>query len=137
MVTCSMFVSRAENMDLSPRPGQTKDYIIGICCFSAKQEPWRIRAKIGYQDNEPMSLWSDTSTQELLFQWESRGLRGHIHSFKLSREHIKNGPFTFWWSILITIWFSMQKGKELAYKKYVLHIGKIYHVTQSQSIHLL
>ena len=32
----SVIASRAVNRGFEPRSGQTKDYKIGICCFSAK-----------------------------------------------------------------------------------------------------
>jgi hypothetical protein len=32
----SMFTSSAVDRGFEPRSGQTKDYEIGICCFSAK-----------------------------------------------------------------------------------------------------
>jgi len=52
--------------------GQTKDYKIGICCFSTKHAALRSKSK-GWlarnQDN--VSEWSDMSTRGLLFQWAS------------------------------------------------------------------
>jgi len=44
---------------LEPRFGQTKDYKIGICCFTAKQ-------LVQNQDNVPE--WGDMSIYGLLFQ---------------------------------------------------------------------
>ena len=46
-----------------PRSGQTKDYAIGICCFSAKHAALRLARN---QNN--VSEWSDMSTRGLLFQ---------------------------------------------------------------------
>ena len=51
---------------------QTKDYKIGICCFSAKHAVLRRKNKywlIQNQDN--VSECKDMSTQWLLFQWAS------------------------------------------------------------------
>jgi hypothetical protein len=36
-VMVSVLVSSAVDRGFEPRSGQTKDYIIGICCFSAMQ----------------------------------------------------------------------------------------------------
>ena len=49
--------------------GQTKDYKIGICCFSAKQASLGRKNKdllARYQDN--VSEWGDMSIRGLLFQ---------------------------------------------------------------------
>jgi hypothetical protein len=49
--------------------GQTKDYKIGICCFSAKRAALRSWSKDWSARNQNnMSEWSDMSTHELLFQ---------------------------------------------------------------------
>ena len=51
------------------RSGQTKDYKIGICFFSAKHTALRRKRKDGLawnQDN--VSRWGDISTSGLLFQ---------------------------------------------------------------------
>ena len=37
----SVLASSAEGRGFDPRPGQTKDIKIGICCFSAKQAAFR------------------------------------------------------------------------------------------------
>jgi hypothetical protein len=50
-----------------PRLGQTKDYTIGICCFSAKHAALRRRRKYWLTRNEDIvSEWGDMSTGELL-----------------------------------------------------------------------
>jgi hypothetical protein len=55
-----------------PRPGQTKDYKIGICCFSAKLAALRRKSKDGLARNQNnVSEWNDMSTRWLLFQWAS------------------------------------------------------------------
>ena len=52
-----------------PRSGQTKDYKIGICCFSAKHSAFRSKSKDWLTlDQNNVSEWSDMSTRELLFQ---------------------------------------------------------------------
>ena len=55
-----------------PRAGQTKDYNIGICCFSAKHAALSSKRKNWLARNQNnVSEWSDISTRELLFQWAS------------------------------------------------------------------
>ena len=51
------------------RSGQTKDYKIGICCFSAKHVALRRKSKDWFAQNQNnVSEWSDMSTRGLLFQ---------------------------------------------------------------------
>jgi hypothetical protein len=53
-----------------PRSGQTKDYKIGICCFSAKHAALRRKSKNWLARNQNnVSEWSDMSIRGLLFQW--------------------------------------------------------------------
>ena len=67
MVT--MFTSSVVDGGFEPRSGKTKDYTIGICCFSAmhavlrsKSKDWLDRGRVN------MSEWSCMSTRGLLFQ---------------------------------------------------------------------
>jgi hypothetical protein len=65
----SVLVSSAVDRGLKPRLGQTNDYEIGICCFSAKHAVLRRKSKdwsVRNQDN--ISEWGDTSIRRLLFQ---------------------------------------------------------------------
>ena len=49
--------------------GQTKDYTIGMCCFSAKHAALRRKRKDWLARNQNnVSEWSDISTRRLLFQ---------------------------------------------------------------------
>ena len=41
----SMLASSAVDREFKPRSGQTKDYKIGICCFSAKHAALRRKSK--------------------------------------------------------------------------------------------
>jgi hypothetical protein len=51
-----------------PRSGQTKDYEIGICCFSAKYAALRRKSKDWLARNQDnMSEWCDMSIRGLLF----------------------------------------------------------------------
>ena len=65
----SMLYSSAVDRGFESRSGQTKDYIIGICCFSAKHAALRRKSKdwlAWNQDN--VSKWVDMSIHGLLFQ---------------------------------------------------------------------
>jgi hypothetical protein len=68
----SVLVSSEVDRGFEPQSGQTKDYKIGICCFSAKQASLRRKSKDGLawnQDN--VSEWGDMSIRGLLFQLAS------------------------------------------------------------------
>ena len=47
--------------------GQTKDYKICICCFSAKHAPLMNKTN-DWLDRDHVSEWGDMSTHALLFQ---------------------------------------------------------------------
>ena len=86
--------------------GQTKDYIIGICSFSAKQRlAW-------YEDN--VSEWSNMSISRLLFQWAS--------NIKILTKHVDlvQKQTSFYKKILWKICFFYQ---------FVLHITSILNKT--------
>ena len=51
-VNVSVFASRAVDRGLEPRSGQTKDYEIGICCFSAKRAELRGKIKLVGSESE-------------------------------------------------------------------------------------
>ena len=56
----SVFVSSAVDRGFEPQSVQTKDYKIGICCFSAKHAALRRKSKnwlVPNQDN--LSEWGD------------------------------------------------------------------------------
>jgi len=55
-----------------PRSGQTKDYQIGMCCFSAKHAALRRKSRYWLAQNQDgVSEWGDMSIRRLLFQWSS------------------------------------------------------------------
>jgi hypothetical protein len=63
----SVLASSAVDRGFEPRSGQTKDYKIGICCFSAQHASLRRKSKDGLtRDQNNVFEWS-----ELLFQWAS------------------------------------------------------------------
>jgi hypothetical protein len=64
-----VFAYSAVDRGFVPRSGQTKDYKIGICCFTAKHEAFRRKSKdwlARKQDN--VSEWGVMSTRGLLLQ---------------------------------------------------------------------
>ena len=55
-----------------PLSGQTKDYDIGMCCFSGKHAALRRMNKDWLAQNEVnVSEWGDMSIRWPLFQWAS------------------------------------------------------------------
>jgi hypothetical protein len=71
-VMVSVLASSAVDRGFKPRSGQTKDYKIGICCFSAKHAALRRKSKDWLARNQNnVSEWSDMSTRGLLFQGAS------------------------------------------------------------------
>ena len=68
VVMVSVLASSAVDREFEPRLGQTKDYKIGIRCFSAKHAALRRKSKDWLalnQDN--VSEWSDMSIRGRLF----------------------------------------------------------------------
>ena len=65
----SVLASSAVDRWFELRLGQTKDYNIGVCCFSAKHETLRGKSKdwLAWNQNN-VSEWSDMSIRGLLFQ---------------------------------------------------------------------
>jgi hypothetical protein len=68
-VMVSVIASSAVDRGFKFRSGQTKDYKIGICCFSAKHAALRRKSKdwLDWNQNN-VSEWGDMSTLGLLFQ---------------------------------------------------------------------
>ena len=67
-----VLASSAVDRGFEPQSGQTKDYKIDICCFSAKHAALRKKSKDWLARNQNnVSEWSDISTRGLLFQWAS------------------------------------------------------------------
>jgi hypothetical protein len=68
----SVLASSVVDRGFEARSGQTNDYEIGICCFSAKHAALRRKSKDwSAQNQNSVSEWSDMSTRGLLFQWAS------------------------------------------------------------------
>ena len=63
-VMVSVLASSAIDCWYEPRSGQTKEYKIGICCFSAKNAALRRKSKDWLDRNQNnVSEWSDISTR--------------------------------------------------------------------------
>ena len=68
-VIVSVLASSVVDRGFESRSGQTKDYNIGICSFSAKHAALRRKSKDWLARNEDnVSEWSDMSARRLLFQ---------------------------------------------------------------------
>ena len=68
-VMVCVLASNAVDRGFEPRSRQTKDYKIGIFCFSAKHVALRRKSKDWLSQNQNnVSEWSDMSTRGLLFQ---------------------------------------------------------------------
>ena len=68
-VMVSVLVSSLVVCGYEQQSGQTKDYEIGVYCFSAKHTPLRRKSKYWFAKNQNnVSEWSDMSTHRLLFQ---------------------------------------------------------------------
>ena len=62
----SVLFSSAVDREFEPQSGQTKDYNIGIFCFSAKHAALRRKSKDCLARNQNnVSEWSDMSTRRL------------------------------------------------------------------------
>ena len=68
-VIVSMLASNVVDREFEPRSGQTKDYTMCICCFSAKHTALRRKTKDRLARNQDnLSKWGDMSIRGLLFQ---------------------------------------------------------------------
>ena len=71
-VMVSVLASSTADRGFEPRSGQTKDYEIGICCYSAKHATLRRKSKDWLAPNQDnVSEWGDMSISGLLFQGNS------------------------------------------------------------------
>jgi hypothetical protein len=71
-IMVSLLTSSVVDREFEPRSGLTKDYKIGICCFSAKYVALSRKSKdwLAWNQNN-VSEWRDMSICGLLFQWAS------------------------------------------------------------------
>ena len=67
-IMVSLLALSAEDRWIKPWSGQTKDYKIGICCFSTKHAALRRKSKDWLAQNQNnMSEWCDMSSRGLMF----------------------------------------------------------------------
>ena len=67
-----MLASSVVDRGFELKSGQTKDYNIGICCFSSKYVTLRIKSNDWLAKNQDnVSECDDMSIRGLLFQWAS------------------------------------------------------------------
>ena len=79
-VMVSVLASSAIYCGYEPRSCQTKEYTIGICCFSAKNAPLRRNSKDWLARNQNnVSEWSDISTQWRLLAHLAKGNVSFYH----------------------------------------------------------
>ena len=68
----NVLASSAVDHGFKPKSGQTKDYAIGMCSFSAKHTALRRKSKDWLARNhDNVSEWGDMSIRGLLFQCAS------------------------------------------------------------------
>ena len=71
-VMVSVLALRVVDRGFERRSVHTKNYKIGICCFSAKRAALRRKSKYWLALNQnTVSEWSDKFTRALLFRWAS------------------------------------------------------------------
>ena len=75
----SMLASSSVDRGFVPRLGQTKDYKIGICCFSAKYAALRRKRKDWLARNQDnVSEWGDLSFADCCFSLVQSRLYHHF-----------------------------------------------------------
>ena len=67
-VMVSVFVSSEVDCGFKPLSGKTRDFKIGICCFSVVHAALRSKNKDSVARNQDVSEWWNMSTHGLLFQ---------------------------------------------------------------------
>jgi hypothetical protein len=76
----SMLASSSVDRGFVPRLVQTKDYKIGICCFSAKYAALRRKRNNWLARNQDnVSEWGDLSFRRLLFQSSTKRTLSSFH----------------------------------------------------------
>ena len=72
VVMGSVFASSVVDRGFEPRSSRTKDYELGICCFSAKHAALRRKSKDWLDRKQSkLSECSDMSIRGMLFQYAS------------------------------------------------------------------
>ena len=90
---------------LEPHRCQTKDYKIGICCFSAKHAALRRKSKDWLAQNQNnVSEWSAMSTRRILFQWASTKNRTqHVGLEQSGPHHLFENELVL--KMVFRVWF--------------------------------
>ena len=63
----SVLTSSAVDRGFEPQSGKTKDYKIGICCFSTNHTALRRKKKDRLARNQDMSVWGDMLSMDCCF----------------------------------------------------------------------
>jgi hypothetical protein len=75
-VLVCVLASSAADREFKPRSAQAKDYMNGICCFSAKHTALMRKSKEWLARNQDyLSEWGYMSIRGLLFQWASATIK--------------------------------------------------------------
>ena len=100
-IMVSVLASSAVDRGFEPQSGQTKDFNIGICCFSAKHAALRRKSKYWLaRTQNNVSEWSDMSHRGLLFQWASTMKIQLVLSISLDiQNRISQGYFRGTWTL--------------------------------------
>jgi hypothetical protein len=87
LLMVSILATSAVDSELKPWSCQTKDYIIGICCFSAKHASLTRKSKDWLAWNRAnVSEWGNMAIRRLLFQW------ANTIKIQLSVGLVQSGP---------------------------------------------
>ena len=91
-VMVSVLASSVVDRGFEPRSGQTKDYKIGICCFSTKHTALRSRSKDWLAQNQNnVTQWCDMSTRGRLSQhYKNPTQRVGLEQSRLHHHLIEN-----------------------------------------------
>ena len=94
-----------EDCEFKSPSGQTKDYEIGICCFSSKHTAFRRKSWLSGSQNN-VSKMSGMSSCRLLFQWASTRKIQLNELVQYNHHHhlIKSNLFMTWYSWKLLTW---------------------------------
>jgi hypothetical protein len=86
-VLVSVLVSSALDRGFEPGSGQTKDYAICICCFSARHASLRKSKDWLARNQDNLCEWCDMSFRRLLLQWASTMKKQRLTSLLSVNDH--------------------------------------------------
>jgi hypothetical protein len=99
-MVASVLASSAVGRGLEPRSGQTKDYTIGICCFSAKHAALRRKSKYWLARHQDMCPSEPLHRILRVCEWLLFNANSAI--FQLCHDENKLISMRWWWSPLRT-----------------------------------